>query len=211
MHQPIHWLAESEETRWAALAGAMRAGCPVPNGFVVFPGTAEDDIRNAYEQLTIREKTHFIAVRGSSHAQLNVLGQDQLILSLRRFWTESAAAPVLVQRMVHAACCGKAQWHRQNLRIKANEGMMILDPDTYLFNTASGKCTRQTLAPKQRKLIRYVDGTTRVVEREMGRTPMSAEHLKQVADLALRAKTDIGWAIDDADRVWLISAGDDKS
>jgi len=89
--------------------------------------------------------------------------------------------------------------------------MMILDPDTYLFNTASGKCTRQTLAPKQRKLIRYVDGTTRVVEREMGRTPMSAEHLKQVADLALRAKTDIGWAIDDADRVWLISAGDEKS
>src|SRR5213594_3347972 len=101
--------------------------------------------------------------------------------------------------MVHAVWCGKAQWHRQNLRIKANEGMMILDPATYLFNTTGGTCTRQTHVQKQRRLIRYVDGSPRVVEREKGRTPMSTDHLKLVADLAARAKSDIGWAIDDAD------------
>ena len=207
MQQPLLWLSESHETRWASLTSALGDGLPVPNGFVVFATTAEDDIRDTYDQFTIREKTHFVAVRGSSHAQLNVIGADQLILTLRRFWTESRDVPVLVQRMVHAVWCGKAQWHRQNLRIKANQGMMILDPDTYLFNTDSGKCTRQTLAPRQRKLIRYVDGTPRVVEREKGRTPMSAGQLKLVADLAARAKSDMGWAIDDAERVWLISVG----
>ena len=207
MHEPIQWLPESDASPWAALASATRSSLPVTNGFLIFPGTSEGDIRNSYDELTIREKTRFVAVRGSAHALLNVIGSDQLIHTARRLWTESPGVPLLVQRMVPAMWCGKAQWHRQNLRIKANEGMMILDPDTYLFNTTSGKCTRQTLAPKQRRMIRYVDGTARVVERQTERTPMSADQLKSVADLALRTQADIGWAIDDADRVWLISVG----
>lgn len=183
----------------------MRDGLPVPNGFVVFPRTAEKDIRSAYEELKIREKTHFIAVRGPSHAVLNVIGPDPLIHMLRRLWRESPEAPILVQRMIHSTWCGKAECHRKNLRVTANEGMLILDPDTYLVNAETIRCVRKTLAPKQRKMIRHVDGTTRTVERERDRTPMSGDQLKSVAGLASRAKTSIGWAIDDSDRVWLIS------
>ncbi len=206
MQEPIKWLVEADQTPWTALANALRNGFPVPNGFVVFPRTAEGDIRNACDELKIREKTHFVAVRGSSHTLLNIIGTDQLIHALRRLWTESAGTPLLVQRMVHAMWCGKAQWHKQNLRIKANEGMMLLDPDTYLFNTTSGKSTRQTLEPKQRRMIRHVDGSARIVERQGERTPMSADQSKSVADLAVRAGEDIGWVIDDQDRVWLISS-----
>jgi hypothetical protein len=207
MQEPIQWLVEADLTPWNALANALRTGFPVPNGFIVFPGTVEGDIRTTYEEIKIREKTHFVAVRGSSHTLLNILGPDQLIHALRRLWMESAGAPLLVQRMVNAIWCGKAQWHRQNLRIKANEGMMLLDPDTYLFNTTSGKCTRQTLESKQRRMIRYVDGSAKIVERQGERTGMSADQLKSVADLAGRTQGDMGWAIDDADRVWLISGG----
>ena len=178
---------------------------PVPPGYIVFPSTGEVDIRSAYEELKVREKTHFLAVRGSSHAALNVIGPDQLIHTVRRLWHESPEAPVLIQRMIHSMWCGKAQWHRKNLRIKANEGMLVLDPDTYLFNTTAGKCTRRALEPKQRKMIRYVDGTARTVEREGERTTMSMEQLRSVAELAERAQADISWAIDDRDQVWLIS------
>ena len=83
--------------------------------------------------------------------------------------------------------------------------MTILDPDTYLVNSLTGKCTRRTLEPKQRKMIRHVDGTSKVVERDSQRTPMTADQLKKVADLAVQAGKDIGWAIDDNERVWLIS------
>ncbi|HYR42914.1 MAG TPA: hypothetical protein VER98_07825, partial [Terriglobia bacterium] len=93
----------------------------------------------------------------------------------------------------------------KNLRIKANEGMMILDPDTYLVNSITGKCTRRKLEPRQRKMIRHVDGSAKVVEREGERTPMPADQLKRVADLAVRLGRDIGWAIDDNERAWLIS------
>src|SRR5215813_366640 len=144
MDQPLKWLPDA-------------GGLPVPAGFIVFRSTPEPDIRAAYEQLKIREKTHFLAVRGPSHAVLNVIGPDALIHTLRRFWTESPGAPILIQRMIPAIWCGKAQWHRNNLRIKANEGMMLLDPDTYLVNTTTGKCTRRVLEPKQRKMIRHVD------------------------------------------------------
>lgn len=190
-----------ERLKWLSDA----AGLPVPAGFVVSHHTPENDIRAAYEELKTREKTHFVAVRGPSHAVLNVIGPDQLIHTLRRLWAESAGAPLLVQRMIHSMWCGKAQWHKNNLRIKANEGMLVLDPDTYLFNTTTGKCTRRTFEPKQRKMIRHVDGTTRTVERTGDRTPMTAEQLKGVAHLAEGAQTDIAWALDDQDRIWLIS------
>ena len=183
----------------------MKKGAPVPAGYVVLPSTPEQAIRAAYEDLKIRERTHFLAVRGPSHAVLNVIGPDPLIHTLRRLWAESADAPVLVQRMVHSMWCGKAHRHRKNVRIKANEGMMVLDPDTYLVNTENGTCTRRTLEPKQRKMIRHVDGTARVVEREGEREPLSAEHLAEVADLAVRAGSVIGWAIDDREKVWLVS------
>src|SRR3970282_486198 len=106
----------------------------VPEGFVVCPQTSEQDIRSTYEELKIRTKTHYVAVRGPSHAVLNVIGPDQLVHTLRRLWSESPGAVVLIQRMVPAAWSGKAQWHRKNLRIKANEGLMILDADTYWYS-----------------------------------------------------------------------------
>src|SRR3989475_10698659 len=135
MDQLPRWLPDGEGTVWAALGIARQAGSPVPAGFLVFPSTADEQIRRTYEELKVREKTHFVALRGISHAVLNVVGPDQVIHTLRRFWMESLESPVLVQRMVPAIWSGKAQWHRRNLRIKANEGMMSLDPDTYLVNS----------------------------------------------------------------------------
>lgn len=204
--ESVKWLHDMNGGPWAALVAAAGAGLPVPYGYVVVPSAPEREIRNAYEDLKVREKTHFVALRGPSHAVLNVIGPDQLIHTLRRLWAESPGAPLFVQRMVHATWCGKAQWHKKNLRIKANEGMLVLDPDTYLFNTTTNKCTRSTIEPKQRKTIRHVDGTTRTVERHgEQRTPMTLDELKSVADLAKRAQGDIAWVIDDQDRAWLIS------
>jgi hypothetical protein len=187
----------------------MLAGLSVPNGYLVMPAAPERDIRAAYEELKVREKTHFLAVRGPSHAVLNVIGPDTLIHTLRRFWAENASEPVLIQRMVHSMWCGKAQWHRRNLRIKANEGMMVLDPDTYLMNAETGKCTRRTLEPKQRKMIRHVDGSSRVVAREGERSAMASEQLAAITELASKAGTDISWAIDDLEKVWLISTAEE--
>ena len=205
MDQCLRWLPDAAGTRWEPLAKAMRGGLSVPHGFLVMPAASERDIRAAYEELKVREKTHFLAVRGPSHAVLNVIGPDTLMHTLRRFWAENASEPVLIQRMVHSMWCGKAQWHRKNLRIKANEGMMVLDPDTYLMNAETQKCTRRTLEPKQRKMIRHVDGSSRVVAREGERSPMLPEHLATIAELASKAGTDISWAIDDLEKVWLIS------
>jgi hypothetical protein len=190
MTEPLKWLTD---------------GPPVPDGFLVFARTAEADIRTAYEELKIRTKTHFVAVRGPTHAVLNVIGPDQLIHTLRRFWAESPDSPLLIQRMVHAMWCGKAEWQEKNLRINANEGMMILDPDTYFFSTETGTCTQTTLEPKQRRMIRYVDGTTRTIERSGERVPMTLEQLQRIATLAESAQGDITWAIDDCDVLWLIS------
>src|SRR2546421_14870 len=191
MTQPLKWLPDGDGTPWESLSDAMRSGLPVPAGYIVFPSAPEADIRAAYQEMKIREKTHFLAVRGASHAVLNVIGPDPLVHTLRRLWGESPDSPVLVQRMIHSMWCGKAQWHRKNLRIKANEGMMVLDPDTYLVNGATGKCTRRTLEPRQRKMIRHVDGSAKVVEREGEREPMTADQLKSVADLAVRLGRDI--------------------
>ena len=205
MDESPKWLPGIDGTAWAALGDAMRAGLPVPAGFIVCPATAEQEIRASYEALKIRERTHFLAVRGASHPVLNVIGPDALIHTLRRLWMESPGSAVLVQRMIPAMWCGKVQWHRKNLRIKANEGMMILDPDTYLVNSATGECMRRKLEPKQRKMIRHVDGTAKVVEREGERTPIPDEQLKKICDIAVRLGKDLGWAIDDNARVWLIS------
>src|SRR5258708_6664707 len=159
MDQSLKWLPDANETVWAALGSAMRTGLPVPAGFIIFPTAAEAQIRAAYEQLKLHERTHFLAVRGISHPVLNVIGPDQLMHTVRRLSMESPDSPLLIQRMVHSLWCGKAQWHRRSLRIHANEGMMVLDPDTYLVNGGTGKCIRRTLQPKQRKMIRHVDGT----------------------------------------------------
>ena len=133
MDQSLRWLPDAYGTVWGALGIAIQAGLPVPAGFIAFPSTSEDRIRSAYEELKIREKTHFVAVRGISHAMLNVIGPDQLMHSLHRLWMESPESLVLVQRMVHATWCGKAQWHRRNLRIKANEGMCRIVNDSTCF------------------------------------------------------------------------------
>jgi len=178
---------------------------PVPTGYIALGSAPEEQVRAAYEELKSREKTHFLAIRGASHAVLNVIGPDALLHALRRFLTESPDSPVLIQRMIPAMWCGKAHWHRKNLRIKANEGMMLLDPDTYLVNSLTGKCIRRTIEPKQRKMIRHVDGSSKVVEREGERSPIPSEHLSKIAELASRAGSDIGWAIDDLDKIWLIS------
>src|SRR5215475_7611586 len=180
MDQSLRWLPDAGGTPWQPLGAAMVNKLPVPTGYIALGSAPEEQVRAAYEELKSREKTHFLAIRGASHAVLNVIGPDALLHALRRFLTESPDSPVLIQRMIPAMWCGKAQWHRKNLRIKANEGMMLLDPDTYLVNSVTGKCIRQTVEPKQRKMIRHVDGTARVVEREGDRTPMTAEQLKTV-------------------------------
>jgi hypothetical protein len=203
-NQPFKWLRDASETAWGSLGNAIRNGLPVPAGFVVFASTPEDQIRAAYEELKVHERTHFMAVRGVSHPILNVIGPDQLIHTVRRLWTESPDSPLLIQRMIHSMWCGKARWHRPNLEITANAGGMILDPDTYLIDSATGTCIRQTLQPRQRKMIRRVDGSTKIVRRDGTRTPITEDHLKNVVDLATRAGMDIGWAIDDNNRLWLL-------
>src|SRR5262249_3727770 len=145
----------------------------------------------------------FVAVRGATHPLLNVIGPDRLMHTLRRLWMESPDAPLLVQRMIHSTWCGRAESNQQNIQISANEGMMILDLDIYVVN--DGNCTRQAMQPKQRKMIRHVDGAGKIVQREGQRIAMPAEYLKRVADLVVRVATDIGWAMDDNERLWLIS------
>src|SRR5215471_8004310 len=95
------WLPDAEGTPWEPLAVAKRTGLPVAAAFIVSKCTSEEALRAAYEDLKVREKTHFVAVRGVSHAVLNVIGPDALIYALRRQWTESSDAEVLVQQMIH--------------------------------------------------------------------------------------------------------------
>ena len=206
MDEPLKWLPDATGTSWESLGAAMKAGLPVPAGYIVWQSSLEESIREAYEDLKVRQKTHFLAVRGASHAVLNVIGPDTLIHTLRRFWAESVEAPVLVQQMIHSTWCGKAHWNRRNLRIRVNEGMMVLDPDTYLVNSATGKCIRRTLEPKQRKMIRHVDGSSKVVVREGERSPMPGELLAKIVTLAEQTGRDIGWAIDDLEKMWLVSS-----
>src|SRR5262245_10854979 len=196
MDEPLKWLPDADNTGWKGLGDALRAGLPVPAGFIVCRSTPEDETRAAYEKLKLKEKTHFVAVRGSTHAVLNVIGPDALVHTLRRLWGETSDVPVLVQPMIHSLWCGKTQQDGENLIIKVNEGMLLLDPDTYIVNRASGQTLRQALEPKQRKMIRHVDGSARVVERTGPRTAMPAELLAKVARLG----PDVGWAIDDLEK-----------
>jgi hypothetical protein len=205
MDQLPKWLPDAAGTPWHALAEAMRAGFPVPGGYIAGPCTPENEIRAAYERLIVLHKTHFLAVRGTAHAMLNVIGPDPLVHAVRRFRGEAPDQPLLVQHMIAATWCGKANRHQNDLLIRANEGMMMLNPDTYILDAATSKCSRSAIEPSQRKMIRHVDGSTKIVEREGARTPMPAEYLAKIADLAARAESEIGWAIDDAEKLWLLS------
>jgi phosphoenolpyruvate synthase/pyruvate phosphate dikinase len=195
------WLATATDTPWKSLAEGLALGLPIPEGFVVSHQTPEYEIRSAYQELKVRTRIHFLAVRAPSHAVLNIIGPDALIHSLRRFWAESPDAAILVQRMIPAVWCGKTQ---QDAKIiTANEGLMILDPDTYVIQ--NGTYVHKSIEQKQRKMLRYVDGTLRTVERDGERTLLSDDQLKKIADLAARSQTDITWALDDQDREWIIS------
>ena len=206
MDRSLVWLPDASHTVWKRLAVAMCNGLPVPAGFVVIRSTPEAEIRSAYHELALRDFTHFVAVRGPSHAVLNVIGPDALMHTLRRFWIETPEAAILVQRMVYAMWCGKAQPEKGNLRVSANEGMMLLDPDTYVLDR-SGHCMQCALQPEQRKMIRHVDGSAKVVKRDGERLPMPEDLLKKIRELAAGVDTDIGWAIDDLERIWLLSVG----
>src|SRR5678816_4298000 len=102
MSEQILWLQDVQNGHWAALGTALRAGLPVPAGFVVLPDSPEKAIRHAYEELKVHEYTHYLAVRSPSHALIDVIGADQLIHTLRRLWLELPGAEVLVQAMVNS-------------------------------------------------------------------------------------------------------------
>jgi hypothetical protein len=190
---------------WAALGEALRRGLPVPTGFVVEPADPEQATRAAYEELKRLERTHFVAVRGPSHALLDVLGNDAVIHALRRLWSEAPDAAILIQRMVNAQWCGKAVRNQKNrlIRIQANQGMMVLDPDSYVFNMVSGKCTRRVMQKSQRRVIRSVDGRPQTLQsRERG--GLTTDQLKDIVALTESAQADITWALDDR-QFWLLS------
>src|SRR5262245_1601027 len=202
MSEQILWLRDVQSGHWSALGTALRAGLPVPGGFVASPDTPEKAIRQGYEDLKLHEFTHYVAVRSPSHALLDVIGADQLIHTLRRLRLELPGAEVLVQAMVNSAWCGTAAWEGKNLRIRAAEGLQCLDSDMYLFNTTTRKCTRRTLYQRPRKVFRAVDGTTRTMEIIGERRPLEPKYLEAIAQLAERAESDITWVLDDR-RVWL--------
>src|SRR4030095_12114545 len=180
------WLSTATDTPWKSLAEGLAMGLPIPEGFVVSHQTPEDEIRSAYQELKVRTRFHFLAVRAPSHAVLNIIGPDALIHSLRRFWAESPDAAILVQRMIPAVWCGKTQ-HDGKI-ITANEGLMILDPDTYVIQ--NGTYVHKSIEQKQRKMLRYVDGTLRTVERDGERTLLSDDQLKKIDDLAPQTQND---------------------
>ena len=195
------WLATATDTPWKSLAEGIAMGLPIPEGFVVCRQMPEHEIRSVYEDLKARTRIHFLAVRGPSHAVLNVIGPDALMHSIRRFWAESPDAAILVQRMVPAAWCGKTQQVGQI--ITANEGLIILDPDTYIVQ--NGTFAHKSIEPRQRKMLRYVDGTLRTVERDGDRILLTDDQLKKIAELSAKSQTDITWSLDDQDRAWVIS------
>ena len=195
------WLATATDTAWKRLADGIGMGLPVPEGFVTTREIPEDEIRSAYEELKRHTRVHFVAVRGPSHAVLNIIGSDALIHSLRRFWAESPNAAILVQRMVPAVWCGKTR--EEGKIVSANEGLMSLDPDTYVIQ--NGTYVQKSIVSKQRKMLRYVYGTLRTVERNAERSLLTDDQLKKIAGLAARSQSDITWALDDQDREWVIS------
>ena len=109
MAERIHWLRDLQDGPWSGIADAMRKGIPVPDGFVVRPETPEREIRDAYEELKTKEHTHYVAVRGGIRAQLDVIGPDRLIHSLRESWNESPGGERPIQAMINAAWSGNAR------------------------------------------------------------------------------------------------------
>src|SRR5438105_13306535 len=134
------WLATATDTPWKSLAEGIQMGLPIPEGFVVCPRMHEDEIRATYEELKARTHVQFVAVRGPSETVLNVIGPDAVIQTLRHFWTESPLAAILIQRMIPAVWCGKTL--QSGRVITANEGLMVLDPDTYTME--NGRCVQKS-------------------------------------------------------------------
>ena len=200
----IQWLPDIRNGRWARLAAALQSGLPVPAGFVVTEDCREGAIRDAYNDLTARAHTHYVAVRGPTHAVIEILGNDRVVHALRAMWTESAAAQILVQSMINAEWCGKASCESPHVRIHASAGLLCLDPDVYVFDALSKECTERILHERPRRAFRGVDGTTRTMQIQGERRPFEAKYLKQVAELAERAASRITWALDDR-RLWLLS------
>ena len=197
MSEQINWLQDVQQGHWAGLAAASRKGLPVPAGYVVDRTVYEKPIRRAYDEMKLREFTHFVAVRGPAHAVIEVIGTDPLIHTLRRFWAETPEAEILIQRMVNSAWCGKASWDGGSLRVLASEGLSRLDPDVY----ADG---RVMLHQRPQKMFRGVDGLTRTMTVRDQRKGLSAESLAEIGDLARQAGGNITWAHDDR-KLWLLS------
>lgn len=208
MAERIRWLSDVDDGHWSRLGAAARLSLPVPRGFVATSRTPEENIRTAYDELKVREHTHYVAIRTPAHAVIEIIGNDAVIHVLGRVWSEVSAGEVLVQSMVNASWCGKAVWEGKNLRIRASEGLQCLDPDMYLLNASTGRCTRRTLYQRPRKVFRGVDGTTRTMEVLAERHPMNSADLESVLALAGKAETSITWALDDR-RVWLLSVAID--
>ena len=204
MADEIQWLREVREGLWTKLGTAMDAGLPVPCGFVATPRSSERNIRDAYEELKVREHTHYVAVRTSAKALIDVIGSDALMHALRAIWTETAGEEVLIQSMVNGLWCGKAVWEAKNLRIRAAAGLLALDPDMYLFNTLNHKCSRRTLYQRPRKVFRGVDGTTRTMEVNGERRALEWKYMELISELATRAGSNITWVLDDR-RAWLLN------
>ena len=131
-------------------------------------------------------------------------GPDPLIHTARRFWTESPDAPLLIQRMVHSSWCGKAQRRQDELRITANEGMMVFDPDTYIFKDSNEGYIERQIRSSQRRLIRHVDGSARTVEvRDEIRIDRGSIEEDRGSGRTLRERYRLGARR--SDRIWLIS------
>src|SRR4029450_8088772 len=129
---------------------------------------------------------------------------DAVIRILNRFWSNSRDADVLIQAMVNSSWCGNAAWESKNLRIRASEGLQCLDPDMYLMNPSTGRCTKRPLCQHPRKVFRGADGTTRTMEISGTRSPMDLKDLERIVELARNFVTNITWVLDDR-KVWLIS------
>lgn len=202
--EQIEWLRDINQGLWAGLAQAARAHLPVPNGFLVHPGSDEEKARAAYQELKIREFTHFVAMRSPVGAALDVIGPDALIHTVRAMQAELPNSAVLVEVMVNSSWCGHASWEGSNLIVRASEGLRCLDPDTYLFDTVTSECESQTLHPRPRKVFRAMDGRTRTMEINDERQPLDVQSLKAIAEVARNAGTAITWVLDDRG-VWLVS------
>jgi hypothetical protein len=204
MAEQMLWLGKVQEGPWAALGQAIRAGAPVPDGFIVEPNTPESEVRTAYDELKLRQFTHFVAMRGPQNAALDVVGTDPVIYKLRAMRSEWPEAPILIQAMVNGNWCGQATWEGTNLVVRASEGLRNLDPDIYVFDTVTNECESRTIHPHPRKVFRAIDGRTRTMEVAGERQPLDIGSLKAIAEVAKNSPGGISWCLDDRG-AWVIS------